>query len=59
MSKRKLYLVSRYYCSPAEVLVVAADKAEAKMLSNQMYGGNEGQKAKKVKFDKSKVLHIN
>ena len=59
MSKRKLYLITRYYCSPAEVLVVAVNKSEAKMLSNRKYGGSEGQKAKRIKFDKSKVLHIN
>lgn len=59
MAKKKLYKVSRYYCCPAEVLVIAVDKAEAKMLSNQKYGANEGQIVKRVKFDKSKVLHLN
>ena len=59
MSKRKLYLIQRYYDTPAEVLVVAVDKGEAKELSNRKYGSNEGQIAKRVKFDKSKVLHIN
>ena len=54
-----LFRVERYYALPAEVLVIAPNKKEAKRLSNKKYGKPErGQKVKRVKYDKARVLHL-
>lgn len=59
MAKNRLYMITRPYAFPAEVLVIAGSKSEAKELSNRKYGSCESQRAKKVKFLKVRVLHMN
>lgn len=59
MSKLKLYMVTRPYAFPAEVLVIAERKSHAKELSNKKHGACEGQRVKKVKFEKARILHMN